>query len=269
MPKNNDPDMKVSLPWADADKPPPAQPGAPPSLLEPEHAPAYNAYVASPSPKNATALLTSIHPILTEAVRSYAGSEVGSATTMANAKSLALQAVGRYDPSRAKLRTHLLSHLRGLRRQTSRASGGVYYPEATRIDAQRLDAALPDLRDDLGREPSTAELADHLGIDMKRIEKARGVSGVLTGSQMADTGFAAKKVDPAAWDTWLKIVHVDSNPIDQVILEHSFGLFGKPILSGGEIAKKLRLSPGAISQRRARLQSSIDEYDAFLGRKAE
>jgi hypothetical protein len=256
-------------PWTSLDPTPDAPSTAAsspaPVLIEPEYASAFGAYRRAKSPENASALLTAVHPVLSEAVKSYAGGETGSATAMARAKSLALEAFDRYDPARAKLRTHLLSHLRGLRRQTARSAAGVYAPESWRIDRQRLDAALPEVRDALGREPSDAELADHLGVSLDRIQKARTVPGVLSGSQVQDH-VSAPRHDEAAWQTWLKIVYHDLGPVDQAILERSFGMHGHPVLSGSQIAKKVGLSPGAVSQRRARIQKVLDEYDAFMGR---
>jgi hypothetical protein len=49
------------------------------------------------------------------------------------------------------------------------------------------------------------------------------------------------------------------DPINQKIMEHSLGLHGQPRLPNHEIAKLLRLSPGAISQRKARIQQTLDK----------
>lgn len=257
--------VKVKPPWTTMGDPDDAPAPTGPSLLEPEYAPAYHAYAAAPTPANASALLTAVHPIINEAARSYAGGEAGSPTVLANAKRLTLEAAGRYDPNRAKLRTHLLSHLRGLRRQVARSSAGVYAPEQWRLDAQRLSGHLPDLRDQLGREPSDAELSDHTGLSMERIRKARSVPGTLSSSQAGDA-MAVDKRDPEAYRMWVEAIYHDSSPIDQVILENSLGLFGKPIKSGGEVAKMINRTGGSVAQRKARLQQQLDMYETFLGK---
>jgi DNA-binding NarL/FixJ family response regulator len=46
-----------------------------------------------------------------------------------------------------------------------------------------------------------------------------------------------------------------------VILEHALGLHGKPVLQNQQIAKKLRLSPGAVSQRKAKIQAKLNLQD--------
>jgi hypothetical protein len=68
--------------------------------------------MASRSPEAAANLLTTVSPIIDKALKSYAGGESNTATLRARAKTMALEAVRRYDPTRAKLETHLLSHLR-------------------------------------------------------------------------------------------------------------------------------------------------------------
>jgi len=41
-------------------------------------------------------------------------------------------------------------------------------------------------------------------------------------------------------------------------MEHTLGMHGKRVLSNQDVARKLKLSPGAISQRKARIQSKMD-----------
>jgi len=50
-----------------------------------------------------------------------------------------------------------------------------------------------------------------------------------------------------------------------VILEHSTGLFGQPKLSNNDIARKLSVTPSAISQRRLRIQNQLDMQDELGG----
>lgn len=249
----------AGTPWGSA----PAQPG---SLLEPEYAPHLAEYQKTKSPQAAGRLLGALKPVLDESLRSYAGPEAGSATARAHAKRLALEAVSRYDPSRAKLRTHLLSHLRGLRRLTERATAPAYLPEQWRLDAQRVDRVAADARDELGREPSDAEVADRSGVPVGRVRRARSAPGVLAGGQL-EGGFAVERPDERAWNDWVEGVYHDLGPLDQVILEHSFGLHGRDVLPANQVARLVGLSPGAVSMRKLKIQQSLDEFDAFMGRK--
>lgn len=276
------------LGWSLVESPPPAPPPPPPAadrpahpwagagaagpaagqLLEPEYADHYHAYVSGKTPRAAGALLTALDPVIDEALKSYAGTEAKSPTLKARAKQLTLDAVRRYDPARAKLRTHLLSHLRGLRRVTERATAGVYVPEQWRLDARSVDATRADLVDELGREPSDAELAARLRLPIERVRKARAVPGVLASSQAGDA-VAVHTPAEGAWKIWVDAVYHDLQPVDQVILEHSFGLNQRPVLPANAIARMVNLSPGAVSQRKANIQLMLDEFDAFMGTSRE
>lgn len=234
-------------------------------MIEPHLAPAYFDYAQNRTPESADKLLSAVSPIIDESLRSYGGTESTSVTARARAKKMALEAARRYDPSRAKLRTHLLSHLRGLRRVTERMTSGVYVPEQWKLDARHVEAVTRDARDELGREPSDAEISDRTGIPLDRVRRSRGVPGVVAASQF-EGSVASNAGDDKAYKNWTEAVYTELSPIDQVILEHSFGMHAKPVLPGNKIAEMVGLSPGAVSQRRSKIQQQLDEYDAFLGR---
>lgn len=236
-------------------------------MIEPDYLAPYHAYMTNRSPETADAMLKALSPVIDESLRSYGGTEAATVTARARAKKMVLEAVDRYSPERAKLRTHLLSHLRGLRRVTERSTAGVYVPEQWRLDARHVDAATSDLSDALGRDPSDAEVADRLGLPLDRVRKARSVPGVLAGSQYEGPSAGTAPADEKAWNTWVESVYADLNPIDQVILEHSFGLHGRPALPANRIAAKVNLSAGAVSQRKSRIQMLLDGYDSFMGRR--
>jgi len=233
------------------------------SLLEPEYSGVYKAYQQAPNPQNTASLLKAVHPVIDEALRSYAGSEANTATARARAKILTLEAVQRYSPDKAKLRTHLLSHLRGLRRMTERSTSGVYVPEQWRLDAQKIELAHNDARDELGRDPSDAELTERTGIPLERIRRARAVPGVLASSQLEGT-MENPDPDHKAWERWVDGIYHDLDPVDQIILEHSTGLHGKEVLPATVLAQKINLSPGSVSQRKARIQTMLDQYSKFM-----
>lgn len=239
-------------------------PDAKPDLLEPHFRDVYNAYKTNPGPETAGPLLNTLRPVIDESLRSYGGTEASTATARARAKIMALDAVNRYDPNRAKLRTHLLSHLRGLRRTVARSTAGVYMPEQWRIDSHRVEAATNDARDELGREPSDAEIADRTSLPLGRVRRARAAPGILAGSQF-DNAFEFNTPSVQAYQRWLDTIYHDVDAKDQVIMDHSLGLHGRDVLPANQIATMLGVSNGAISQRRLKLQKMIDQYDSFMG----
>lgn len=239
----------------------------PDSFLEPSLAPHFQAWKKSPGPETTDRLLQAVHPILDEALRTYGGASSTSPNLRSRAKQLALDAMGRYDPRQAKLRTHLLVQLQGLRRHAARQDQAIRLPEQMLLDRRHVSMAENDLRETLGRDPSDAETADKSGFSLKRIAKLRTLPGAFAESTLTHaTEEGASLWEPnvqghmqaGSANAWASLVYHDLDPIDQVILEHSLGLHNKPVLANQDIAHKLKISPGAVSQRRQRIQTKLD-----------
>ncbi len=238
-------------------------------LLEPDFKPHFDTWRADPSPKNSSALLQATAPVLDSALRSYGGSNP-SPTLKSRAKLMALDAMKTYDPTRAKLRTHLMVQLQGLRRHSARESQMVSLPERVGLDMHRLSQAENELRDELSRDPSDTELMEHTGLSLKRLQHIRqakpayaeGFIHSRTASEEnpggMDPAVMAGAGDDAAWN---EFVYHDVDPTDQLIMEHTLGLHGKPVLPKQEIARRAGISPAAISQRAARLQEKLNQRE--------
>ena len=67
---------------------------------------------------------------------------------------------------------------------------------------------------------------------------------------------------------WTEIVYQYLGPVDQNIMEMALGMHGQKKLSNLEIAKKLNRSPGAITQRKVRIQDLLNQesdFSPFIG----
>lgn len=237
------------------------------SMLEPEfHAP-YTTWSTKATPQNTDALLGSIKPVLSAAMRTY-GTQT-SPTLHTHAKLMALDAMKRYDPTKSKLRTHLMVQLQGLRRLAAKENQIITVPEQVALDLSHVREAENLLRDQLGRDPSTAELANHTNISSKRLAYIRGMRpSYAQGSFQRATSDGEDIYQPSVQGSndasqWHDFVYHDLIPTDQVIMEHTLGLHGKKVLSNQDIAAKLGVSPGAISQRKAKLQEKLNLRDTL------
>lgn len=237
------------------------------TLLEPEFAPHYQAWKAAPSPKTMTPMLKAINPVIESAMRTYAAK--GSPTLRSQAKLIAADAIGKYDPARGKLRTHLMYHLQGLRRAGTQEGQIIKIPERVGIDMYHMRQAENELRDKFGRSPSMAELADHTGLSKKRIMYVRRAQPGLPEGMLSSEGEAGEEQTalgpavqtPESERIWHEYVYHDLQPTDQLIMEHTLGLFGRPILPKKAIAAKLRISPGAVTQRAEKIQALVDKRE--------
>lgn len=242
-------------------------PAPPTTLLEPEFHDHYHTWKAAPGPKTMAPLLQAINPVIDSAMRTYAGK--GSPTLRSRAKIMASEAINKYDPEKGKLRTHLMYHLQGLRRAGTQEGQIIQLPERVAIDLYHLRQHENDLQDQLGRQPSVAELADKSGLSTRRIHYIRRAQpglpeGMLAtegdvGEEQAALGPAVQQAD--AERMWHEYIYHDLSPADQVIMEHTLGLYGQPVLPKKEIAEKLGISPGAVTQRAAKIQEKLDKRE--------
>lgn len=235
----------------------------PSDRLEPEYRDAFHAYRDDPSPVNAGALLKSIDPVISMGARTYGGGD--GPLVRSRARRIALGALSAYDPKRSALKTHLMSHMQGLRRYVGRLEQPLSVPEQVLLDHRRLHATRTELADELGREPSDAELSDRARMSMKRMAYVRqyrpGVSeGQLHARTSDDEGGpmdpTVVRADPMK--EYAEFLYHDLDPRDQVILEHAIGLHGKPPVSQKEVARMLGISPSAVTQRARRIQQQLD-----------
>ena len=228
------------------------------NYLEEEYRPAYDAWQADQTPQGNATFLKAIDPVVQKGVKMY-GNE--SPLAASRARLMALEAARKYDPKRSRLQSHMLNQLQGLRRVSRQQHQVMRTPERVLLESNRLRQYSQEMEDETGREPTDAELSDRLGISLQRLKKIRQYQpGMSTGQ--------AENVDPMqgqpagqqeSEEYWAQIVYMDIGPMDQKIMEWTLGMNGHKKLSNQEIAKKLNRSPGAITQRKMRIQNLLNQ----------
>lgn len=235
----------------------------------PEFDDLFDTWRKTPSPEINTKLLGTVQPIIDTAVNSYAG-QSASPTLKNKARLMALKALGTYDPQKGNVKTHLLSQLQSLRRAAAQEQNIIGIPEQVGLDFQRLSAAENELRDSLSRDPSDDELADMTGLSTRRIKKIRafnqpiseGMTAMQSGDSEDDTNTEIASTLPnytKHTDAWLDFVHGDLSPTDKLIMDMTLGRNGRRRTSTQDIARRLNITPGAVSQRAAKIQQMIDQ----------
>jgi RNA polymerase primary sigma factor len=233
------------------------------NYLEDEYRPAYESWQQNQTPEGNAAMLQAIDPIVQKGIQLYGGESPLSAS---RGRLLALDAVRKYDPKRSRLQSHLLNQMQSLRRVAQQQHNVMRVPERVLLESQRLRNYQQEMSDEMGREPSDAELADRLGVNTERLAKIRRYQPGMSSGQVEEldplSGGLAGRIPGTrdeSSDLWVRVVYQDLNPMDQKVLEFSLGLNGQPKLSNQEIAKRLGRSPGAISQRKIRIQKLLDQ----------
>jgi DNA-directed RNA polymerase specialized sigma subunit len=231
-----------------------------------EYFPAFTAWKADPTPQGNATYLQQIKPIVDKGVKLYGGSSPISAS---KGKLLALSASQNFDPKKAKLQSHLLNQMKGLQRMAEQQEQVLKVPERILLQRNLINNSMQELQDELGREPTDLELSDHTHLPFARLAQVRSyqpgtTDGHLSTLDPENSGTGSLLPgDEDAQKNWLQIVHGDLSPMDQRILEMTLGMNGQKKHSNLEIAAKLSRSPGAITQRKAKIQTLLDQEQQF------
>jgi DNA-directed RNA polymerase specialized sigma subunit len=156
-----------------------------------------------------------------------------------------------------------------LRRLAAQEQNIIAIPEQVGLDFQQLTEAENNLRDRLSRDPSDDEIADSTGLSPRRIQKIRafhkpiaeGSTVYETTDDYADSGSVASKIpgQVSEQEAWMNFVYGDLDAVNKLIMDMSLGRNGKRKASVQEIAHRLNITPGAVSQRAAKIQQMLDK----------
>lgn len=239
--------------------------------LPPVHQPSpeelYSVWQQSPTRANGTKLLHSLQPSIDAAVRKWTGSN--NPIAAGHARAMVIDALPRYLSEKSSLGTFVDRQLQPLQRWVSRKNVGIRVPTGLVADFRRVQAAKVELEDELGRMPSFDEICDRTGIPIQRltkINKMRYPQIAEATVSVGETGDDAYMDDQAVEDDaelWKKTIYHSLTPTDQLIFQHSIGLYGAEVLPNQEIAKLLRITPGAVSQRKVKIQRMLETEAGF------
>ncbi len=222
-------------------------------MLEPQYHEAYKAWRDSPNPTTNSQILHKLNPTITKATRNYVGNV--TPTNKAQAKVLTLQSLASYNPSKGPLDSHVYSNLRRLYRLAGQEGQAIKLPEMVAMQRKQLDITVNELEDTLSRQPTDQEIAEHMGISLRRLGNLRKAKKPMFESNAVYPSAAAPL---NSGEIWTEFVYSDLSTIDQQIMERLLGLHGRERQTAVTAAKDLKLSPAAISKRAAKIQEKLD-----------
>lgn len=236
----------------------------PTDMLEDAFREPYTAWKTAPGPLTNAPMLKALQPTIEGAIRTHVGEPNPLLTS--RARLMALEGLGSYDPKRGRLQTHLYNHLQGLKRVNRQQTTILRVPERISLDRYHLENATQELAHTLGRDPTDDELADHTGFSPRRIAKVRSYNpavaeGTIDEATQGNGPVGGVQDVASARPLHLDIVYDELDAYHKAIMEYSLGLNGRRALSNQEIARKMKRSPGAISQAKARIQKMLDDAE--------
>ena len=200
-------------------------------------------------------------PIIDKAMTSYAPS--ASPSVKSYGKILTVKAVQTFDPTKGtKFQTYLHTQLQPLRREAY-SYDTLHVPERVRMDLGTLYHVAKQHEEETGMPPSDEELADRMGISMKRINHLRTYQRPVleefrTRPKAEEDAELMPSVEQES-DMWEEFVYQSLGSMDQRIYDMKMGKNGQPQLSVSDIAKRLKVSPSAVSQRLTRISNLVAE----------
>jgi DNA-directed RNA polymerase specialized sigma subunit len=212
----------------------------------------FDAWKAAPGPATLTPLVGRLDPIVNKALGAYGYS--GDANMKSTARLLAIQALPKYDPSKAALDTFVFGELRRLQRIGPQQEHAIPIPERVILERRIVERTTDELQEELGRPPTDDELLDRTGLSNKRLRTLRAAHGEVVGPRRDEAGqVIADATDTSDGSGLWEAAVVDSlDPVDRKIYEWSTGSGGER-MTKLQMAQRLRLSPAAITQRSSRI----------------
>lgn len=235
---------------------------------------AWEQWKQNPTPETMEPLIQRFEPLIKQRARSWKAPNVNQAAMHTNMLINAVDAFQTYNPEYvptfgkqpAALKTHLENRLQKAKRFNIQQQNYAYMPEGQVSHIGRINQAQDLLREELGREPTSKELVDHLnpGLEgrMKLTEKK--VERILQG-QRKDVIGSTFESDPTPYAVQrerevIGLLRPNLSADQQQVFDHLYGQSGKErIESTTQLAKVLGKSPSQISRLRTGILQKFDE----------
>lgn len=205
-------------------------------------------------------LLRSMDPFLQSYVNKFSSSPLPRPAIESQARILAVKAFGSYNPKKgAALNTHLGHELKHLTRYVLEYQNVGKIPENRGIAISKFHNIKSHLTEELGREPSVAELSDSLQWSPAEVERMqselRQDLNITQGKEEAffDVGFnTTDDVRDMA-----EFVYYSVGPEEQRVAELTFGIGGNPRLTPEQIALRVNKTVGQVRSIQKDLAAQI------------
>ncbi len=216
----------------------------------------YSRYTAEPSKSNLFKVVSKLNPLIGSTLNQLG--ESNNSLLRNEAMLITADAVGTFNPnSGATLQTWASNQLRQLKRKRREINSPVKLPERVQLDSFHIERGIRELTDLNGEEPDLEQLADHIKMPIKRINKVRSMA-----FKTPDSGaLSADSINQSQTDFTEEAMHYvynDAGKLDRKIMEHRLGYGGGKAMSNNEIAAMLQVGPDVLSKRLGRILKRVD-----------
>jgi DNA-directed RNA polymerase specialized sigma subunit len=221
----------------------------------------WHAWKRSKSDENTSALLKQVQPLIVREASKWSQT-LAQPLLETEGKRLAMQAFHTYDPGKGTaLGTHVVNQLQKMSRLAYSNQNVGRIPENKLLLYHTYQTAHAKLSDDLGRPPTSDELADELAWSTSKVKEFRESIG---RREMLESGGHEESGDAGLYesegqDNLVDFIHHDMPPLHKAIFEGLTGYQGTTILNNQQLQKKLGLTQGAYSYAKAQMIKNIQK----------
>lgn len=218
----------------------------------------YKSFSKSPTEDVKKDVMQYLTPTITSAIKSYAQ---GDTTLKMRANILAMKAFGDYNlDSKAAPKTYVYNRLKKLIRYKSNRDETLHVPERSRLLAQKVTNFTDSFENSHDRPPSELELTDGLGVSLSDLKRSRTYGKELSeGFTEGDQGEVLGVQVKSDIDMIKDYIYYDLDNVNRKIFEWNTGYNGVKTIPKQQQAKRLKISPAAISSRIATIQKRLED----------
>ena len=207
-------------------------------------------------------LLTTLNGPIMTAVNAFQGAPMPKATMELEGKRHAVEALKNFDASYGvSIANYVTSTVKQkLYRYVGTYQNVARIPEYKIQQIGPLREATADLTSKYGREPTTHELADHMGVTPGHITDLRRL---LRKDLTEEGGGGVEQLEAFEHDPDYEramMAYYSMSQIEKQVFDYSLGAHGQRQLSNNDIAAKLKLSAGRVSQLKKAIAEKIKPY---------
>lgn len=218
----------------------------------------WKTWKAEPTPQNLEPLMSSMQNLVQYRVNQFRGAPVPPAAVAGFANAQMVKAFESYDPKKGgALQTHVNWHLKKVQTFVIKHQNIGKIPDQRVNNISEFKAAQTELREELGREPDSLSLAEHLGWSQKEVAR---MESELRADHIASKSPEVDRL-PEIYSSRdrevLRYIHYDLTPDERLVFEYTLGLYGKPQLSAAQIAKTMNISGPKVSRIRKKIDTKL------------
>lgn len=214
------------------------------------------------SEQNTRRVIQLLKPTIDSALHTYAPGQ--QKQLQIKAINIALDSLKNFDQSKKIApSTYIFTSLQRLNRVRRQRQNIIHIPESQVYMKSLIDKQKDQLQNKLGRQATQDELSDALGLSKKKIQRLYTGAIFNQGSTInPQSGDSTFKIKGLTQDDYFKYVYDSVSSTDKKIMQWTKN---KNInMSNNQIAKKLKISPGAVSQRKAKIQEMLGRVRGLL-----